>query len=56
MKVDDIDLQIIRALEEDSRVSLRKLAQRVGLTPNILNNRIKRLEQEGSYSRLCPRC
>lgn len=45
-KVDDIDLKIIRALEEDSRVSLRKLAQKVGLTPNILNNRIKSLENE----------
>jgi DNA-binding Lrp family transcriptional regulator len=46
-KIDNTDLQIIRALEEDSRVSLRKLAQRVGLTPNILNNRIKSLEEEG---------
>ena len=42
-----IDLQIIRALEEDSRVSLRKLAQKLGLTPNILHNRIKSLEKEG---------
>ncbi len=46
-KIDAIDLQIIRALEEDSRVSVRKLAQRVGLTPNILNNKIKNLENEG---------
>ena len=40
-------MQIIRALEEDSRVSLRKLAHKLGLTPNILHNRIKSLEQEG---------
>jgi DNA-binding Lrp family transcriptional regulator len=46
-KVDDIDLKIIRTLEDDSRVSLRKLAQKLGLTPNILNNRIKSLENEG---------
>ena len=46
-KLDSVDLQIIRALEEDSRVSLRKLAQRVGLTPNILHNRINSLEQDG---------
>jgi Lrp/AsnC family transcriptional regulator, regulator for asnA, asnC and gidA len=46
-KLDSVDLQIIRALEEDSRVSLRKLAQRVGLTPNILSNRIASLEQDG---------
>lgn len=46
-KLDSVDLQIIRALEEDSRVSLRKLAHRVGLTPNILHNRLNILEGEG---------
>lgn len=45
-KLDSVDLQIIRALEEDSRVSLRKLAHRIGLTPNILHHRIKNLESE----------
>lgn len=45
--MDSVDLQIIRALEEDSRVSLRKLAHRIGLTPNILHNRINNLEREG---------
>ena len=45
--MDPVDLQIIRALEEDSRVSLRKLAHRIGLTPNILHNRLNNLEQEG---------
>jgi DNA-binding Lrp family transcriptional regulator len=44
---DSVDNQIIRALEENSRLSLRKLAQRVGLTPNILHNHIESLEQEG---------
>ena len=46
-KTDAVDLQIIRALEEDSRVSLRKLAHKLEMTPNILHNRIKSLEQEG---------
>ena len=46
-EIDAVDLQIIRALEEDSRVSLRKLAHKIGLTPNILHNRIKSLEQSG---------
>jgi Lrp/AsnC family transcriptional regulator for asnA, asnC and gidA len=45
-KLDDTDLQIIRALEQDSRVSLRQLANRVGLTPNILHNRLDNLERE----------
>jgi Lrp/AsnC family transcriptional regulator, regulator for asnA, asnC and gidA len=34
-------------LEEDSRVSLRKLAHRIGLTPNIVHNRLDSLEHEG---------
>jgi len=46
-KLDTVDLQIIRALEEDSRVSLRKLAFKVGLTPNVLHHRLKNLEDEG---------
>ena len=46
-KLDNIDLQIIRALEEDSRVSLRKLAQNVGITPNVLHKRLDCLEREG---------
>jgi Lrp/AsnC family transcriptional regulator for asnA, asnC and gidA len=45
--LDAVDLQIIRALEEDSRVSLRRLAHRVALTPNIVNSRLDTLENEG---------
>lgn len=46
-KIDSVDLQIIRALEQDSRISLRKLAHRLGLTPNVLHNRLDKLEDEG---------
>jgi len=42
-----VDSQIIRALEDDSRLSLRKLAQKVGLTPNILHKHLEALEQQG---------
>ena len=45
-ELDAVDSQIIRALEEDSRVSLRKLAHKLALTPNILHNRINSLEKE----------
>ena len=47
IELGSIDIQIIRALEQDSRVSLRKLAQKVGVTPNILHNHVKALENEG---------
>lgn len=45
--LDSVDMQIIRALEDDSRLSLRKLAQRVGVTPNILHKHLQTLEHEG---------
>jgi len=44
---DSLDMQIIRTLEDDSRLSLRKLAQKVGVTPNILRNHLQALEQKG---------
>lgn len=46
-KLDAIDIQIIRELEADSRVSLRKLAQKIGITANILHSRIEALERDG---------
>jgi Lrp/AsnC family transcriptional regulator, regulator for asnA, asnC and gidA len=53
-KLDALDLQIIRALEEDSRVSLRGLANRVGLTPNIVGNHLDNLEREGIIQGYAP--
>jgi Lrp/AsnC family transcriptional regulator for asnA, asnC and gidA len=46
-KMEDIDLKIIRALEEDSRVSLHKLANKIGSTISIVQRRIKNLELTG---------
>lgn len=45
--LDSVDLLIIRALEADSRLSLRKLAHNIGLTPNVLHKRLENLEHEG---------
>jgi len=46
-KLDSLDTRIIQALEEDSRLSSRKLAQKVGVTTNILHNHVENLEHEG---------
>ena len=45
-KVDATDMQIIRSLQEDSRVSLRKLSQKTGVTSTMLRNRIATLEDQ----------
>ena len=46
-RMDAVDFEIIRALEENSRVSLRKLAGKVGSTANIVQKRLKNLESNG---------
>jgi Lrp/AsnC family transcriptional regulator for asnA, asnC and gidA len=45
--IDETDLKIIRLLEEDSRLSLRKLAQKATLSPVITHKRISSLEHKG---------
>ena len=43
---DALDLVILRELREDSKQSLRKLAEKIGAHPNTLMQRIKILERE----------
>jgi DNA-binding Lrp family transcriptional regulator len=52
--LDITDTKIIRALEDDSRISLRKLAHNLGLTPNVLHNRIERLQKDGIITGYVP--
>lgn len=46
-KLDSVDLQILRMLQEDSRMSYRKIADALGIAVGTVYNRIKRLEEEG---------
>jgi Lrp/AsnC family transcriptional regulator, leucine-responsive regulatory protein len=46
-KLDATDRRILTALAEDSRASLRDIAERVGLSQTPLLRRIRRLEQAG---------
>lgn len=45
-KLDDLDFQIIKILQEDSRISYRKIADALGIAVGTVYNRIKRLEDE----------
>lgn len=45
--LDAIDLQILRLLQEDGRISNADLAQRVGLAPPTVLRRVKLLEERG---------
>jgi DNA-binding Lrp family transcriptional regulator len=47
MKLDDIDLKILQALQEDGRLSNLKLAEKVCLSPSACLRRVGMLEQAG---------
>ena len=46
-KIDEIDLQIISLLQEDSRLSFNKIAKELGVSVGTVCNRIKSLEEKG---------
>ncbi len=45
--VDDLDRRILRVLVEDSRLSVREIARRVGAPHSTVYERIRRLERNG---------
>ncbi|MEA3299028.1 MAG: Lrp/AsnC family transcriptional regulator [Pseudomonadota bacterium] len=47
MELDNIDLKILRELQQDSKITNIELAQRVNLSPSPCLARVKRLETSG---------
>lgn len=47
MKLDQIDHNILRLLQEDARMTNADLAEKVGLSPTPCLRRLRRLESEG---------
>ena len=45
--LDDLDLAILTALEENARIPISELARRLGAPGSTLRDRIRGLEQEG---------
>lgn len=45
--LDDIDRRILTALQQDGRLPILNLAERVGLSPTPCGRRVKRLEDAG---------
>ena len=46
-KFDDVDLQIVKLLQGDSRLSFNKIASKLGISVGTAYNRIKNLEDKG---------
>lgn len=46
LKIDDLDHQILRILEEDSRISYRQLGQKLGIEESTARKRVVRLKEK----------
>lgn len=46
--MDDTDQKILRALEEDARLTYADVAGRVGLAPSSVHDRVRKLERAGA--------
>src|SRR5690349_12072513 len=57
-KLDKLDHHILRILQEDGRIAMKDLAERVGLTVTPCIERVKRMERDGVimgyYARVDP--
>jgi len=47
IKLDDIDLKLLRLLQEDAHLTTKQLAEKVNLSTTPVFERIKRLENDG---------
>jgi len=45
--MDETDLSIIKRMTEDARVSFRKIAKEIGISPDTVITRYKKLQEEG---------
>ena len=46
-EVDELDLKIIKTLQEDARASYRKVAEKLDIATGTVQNRVHRLEDIG---------
>lgn len=46
-QIDEIDKRILRVLQDDSRLSSRKIAKRVGISVSTVSERIERMQKAG---------
>lgn len=51
LKIDEIDQQILKILEEDSRISYRQLGQKLGVEESTARKRVVRLKDKGVIER-----
>lgn len=50
-QLDDKDVQLLRLLQKDAKLTVKELAREINLSPSPVFERVKRLEQEGYIKR-----
>ncbi len=53
-KIDDVDLKILRELQEDARKSLKEIAEKVGVAEGTVYNRINKMRRIGVIKKFIP--
>lgn len=52
--MEELELKIIRALNQNSRKSFREIAKEIGTSAPVVINKVKRLEEEGAIKGYIP--
>jgi len=52
--VEELELKIIRALNQNSRKSFREIAKEIGTSAPVVINKVKRMEEEGAIKGYIP--
>ncbi len=53
-KIDEVDVKIIKELQEDARKSLKEIAEKVGVAEGTVYNRINKLRNLGIIKKFIP--
>ena len=51
-KLDEVDLKILRILQEDSKKTTKEIAKELNLTASPIYERIRRLEKKKVYKKI----
>ncbi|MCQ4153753.1 MAG: Lrp/AsnC family transcriptional regulator [Archaeoglobales archaeon] len=54
MKIDEIDLKILKELQDDARKSLKEIAEKVGVAEGTVYNRINKMKTMGVIKKFIP--
>lgn len=54
VKIDEIDLSILKELQNDARKSLKEIAEKVGVAEGTVYNRINKMKSMGIIKRFIP--